>query len=63
MSTDELVEFLAQHLRIRLEDCSTPDTCGGDVRGELRIKAELQLLIYGWNGQPLVISSDIVSLG
>lgn len=58
----ELFNFLAAALRVRVEDASTPSTCGGEVEGSLGVKVTL-LLMNPLTHQHEVISEDRVSLG
>lgn len=57
MSKEELFDFLHDHLKIRVEDASTPTTCGGECEGNYGVKVTL-LLVNPLTKEEEEIASD-----
>ncbi len=43
MNKKEIFDFLKDHLKVRVEDASTPTTCGGELEGNAGVKVTLLL--------------------
>jgi hypothetical protein len=57
MSKEEMFDFLSESLKIKVEDASTPTTCGGECEGNAGVKVTL-LLKNPLSGEYEEIASD-----
>jgi hypothetical protein len=62
MENQEIFDFLAMNLSVKVLDASEPSSCGGEIEGSLGVKVQLYLFNPA-SGKKELISEDDTLIG